>query len=66
MTFGKITLDNSIKYIPQSELTQERDSKAKTIKSNLNPRKQNEKLSQNSKNFNKNIAAEGFSSTNEN
>ena len=59
MTLRKITIDNSVKYIPQSEQTQERDSKPNTIKNNSLPRKQNKKLSQNNKKLIKNITA-GF------
>ena len=50
MTFRKITVDISVKYIPQSEQTQERDSKPNTIKNNSLPRKQNKNNSQNNKN----------------
>ena len=42
MTFRRVTIDNSVKYIPQSE----KDSKPKTIKNNSNPRKN---ISQNKK-----------------
>ena len=42
MTLGKITIDNSVRYIPKSEQT-------KKIKVGLVPRKQNKNISQNSK-----------------
>ena len=50
MTFGKITIDNSVRYIPKSEQTKERDIKpnTKTIKAGSLPRKQNKIISQNS------------------
>ena len=32
MRLIKITIDNSVKYIPKSELTKIRDSKTKTLK----------------------------------
>ena len=53
MTLRKITIDNSVRYIPKSEQT--RENKAKTI-----PRKQNKKLSQNNKKFLNNVSASGF------
>ena len=40
MTLRKITVDNCVKYIAQSDQTQERDIKLNTIKSNSLPRKQ--------------------------
>ena len=49
MTLRKITLDNSVRYIPISEKPKERDIKAKTVKAGSLPRKQNKKFSQNSK-----------------
>ena len=62
MTFRKITIDNSVRYIPVSEKTKERDikPKTKTIKAGSLPRKQNKKISQNSKKFLENVAASGF------
>ena len=50
MTLRKLNTDNSVKYIPQSEQNQERDSKLNTIKKNLLTDKQDENLSQNKKN----------------
>ena len=60
MTLRKITTDNSVRYIPKSEQTKERDSKPQTIKAGSLPRKQNKNISQNSKKFPKNISASGF------
>ena len=47
MTLGKITFDNSVKYISKSVQNQERDSKPKTMKTYPIPRKQNKIISQN-------------------
>ena len=47
-----------MRYFPRREQTKERDIKPKTIKAG--PRKQNKNISQNNKNFNKNVAASGF------
>ena len=41
MVLRKITTDNSIRYIPKSEQTRERDIKPKTIKTGSIPPKQN-------------------------
>ena len=53
MTLRKITIDNSVRYIPKSEQT--RENKSKTIQ-----RKQNKKNSQNNKMFLNNVSASGF------
>ena len=72
MTLRKITVDNSVRYIPKSEQTKE--IKQNTIKNKKqseqiqrisgsgkpNMRKQNRTISQNSKKFLKNMAASGF------
>ena len=58
MTLRKITIDNSVRYIPKSEQT--RENKTKTIKAGSLPRKQNKKISQNNKKFLNNISASGF------
>ena len=59
-----MTIDNSVEYIPQNEhfqsISRDRDSKPKTIKNNSLPRKQNKKLSQNSKNFIAKALTEAF------
>ena len=62
MTLRDITIDNSAKYIPQSEQTQSisRAIKPNMIKNNSLPRKQNKKFSQSNKKFNQNITGEGF------
>ena len=60
MTLRKITVDNSVRYIPRTEKTKEKEIKSKTIKAGSLPRKQNKKPSQNSKKFLKNVAASGF------
>ena len=51
MTLRKITIDNSVRYIPKNE---------QTTKAGSLPRKQNKNISQNSKKFHKNISASGF------
>ena len=56
MTLRKITIDNSVRHIPKSEQTKEREIKPKTIKAGFLQRKQNK----NSKKFLKNVAACGF------
>ena len=61
MVLRKTTVNNSVKYIPKSEQTRDKDSKRKTIKNNSLPRKQGEGFSQNNKKIIKNIAAGGFS-----
>ena len=53
MTLRKITIDNSVRYIPKSE--QRGENKTKTI-----PRKPNKKISQNNKKFLNNVSASGF------
>ena len=51
MPVRKITVDNNVKYIPQSEQTRERDIKPHTVKNTSLPKKQNKKLSQNNAKF---------------
>ena len=60
MTLRKITIDNNVRYIPITEKTKVREIKPKKIKAGSIPRKQNKNISQNSKNFLKNVAASGF------
>ena len=55
MTLRKITNDNSVRYIPKSEQTKEKEIKPKTTKCGSLLRKQNKKLSPNNK---KRIASE--------
>ena len=60
MTLRKITIDNSVRYIPKSEQTIDEQIKPKPIKAGSLPRKQNKNISKNSKKFHKNISASGF------
>ena len=60
MVLRKITVDNSVRYIPKSEQTKERDSTPKKIKAGSLPIKQNKNISRKSKKFLKNVAAGGF------
>ena len=62
MTLGKITIDDSVRYIPKSEQTKESDIKPKTgtIKAGSLPRKQNKNCSRSKKKFLTNVAASGF------
>ena len=60
MTLRKITIDNSVRYIPITEKTKEREIKPKKIKAGSMPRKQNKNISQNSKKISKNVAVSGF------
>ena len=64
MTLRKFTIDNSVRYVPKSEQTKERDSKQKTTKAGSLPRKQNKKFSKNIKKFVKVFAAGGFGTFN--
>ena len=59
MVLRKITTDNSVKNIPKSEPTRERDFAPTEIKNNSTPRKQNKNISQNSKKFLYIVAAQG-------
>ena len=49
MTLRKITIDNSVRYIPLSEKTKETDIKPKKIEAGSLPPKQNKNISQNNK-----------------
>ena len=60
MTLIKITIDNSVRYIPKNEKTKESDIKPKTIKAESIPRKQNKNCSKNFLKFLTNVAASGF------
>ena len=60
MTLRKITIDNSVRYVPKGEQTKDRDSKPKKIKAASLSHKQNKKPSQNNKKFLKKISASGF------
>ena len=59
MRLRKITLNNSVRYIPVSAKTKKRDSKPTTMKAGSLPRKQNKNISQNSKKLPKKLAASG-------
>ena len=50
MVLRKITIDNSVRYVPKIEKTKEREIKPKSIKAGSLPRKQNENIPQNNKN----------------
>ena len=56
----KNNCDNSVRYIPINEKAKGKNIKPNTIKAGSLPRKQNKKISQNNKQFFKNIAASGF------
>ena len=56
MTLRKITVDNSVRYIPKTEQTKEKEIKPK-IKADSIPRKQNKNISQNNKKFLNNVSA---------
>ena len=60
MVLTKITIDNSVRYIPIIEKTNEKEIKPKTIKAVSLSGKQNKNISLNSKKFLKNISASGF------
>ena len=60
MILPKITIENSEKYIPKCEKTQQIDFKPKTIKTGPLSREQHKNLSQNNKKFLKNISTQGF------
>ena len=49
MVLRKITIDNSVRYIPATEQIKEKNNKSKTIKTAPVPRKKNKNFSQNSK-----------------
>ena len=67
MTLRKITIDNSVRYIPKSEQTREiKQNKIKNKKQSEHIRlisgggKPKKNISHNSKKFLKNVAASGF------
>ena len=60
MVLRKITIDNSVRYVPKNEQTKEKEIKPKPIKAGSFPRKQNKNISQNSKTFLKSSSASGF------
>ena len=60
MVLRKITIDNSVRYVPKNGKTKEREIKPKTIKAGSLPRKQNKNCSKKNKKFLTNVAASGF------
>ena len=60
MTLRKITIDNSVRYIPKTEKAKEKEIKPKTIKAGSLPRRQDKNCSKNNKKFLTNVAASGF------
>ena len=60
MVLRKITIDNSVRYIPKSEKRTETDIKPKKTKAGSLPRKQDKKFSKNNKKFVKDFTAGGF------
>ena len=53
MVFREISIQKSVRYIPKSEETKEKNIKPNTIKAGSIPRKQNKNISQNNKKFHK-------------
>ena len=47
MVLRKITIDNSVRYLPKSEQTKRKEIKPKTIKPGSLPGKQNKNIPQN-------------------
>ena len=61
MVLRKITIDNSVKYVPITEKDiKQNTTKNKKIQPISGGGKQNKKFSKNNKNFWKNVAASGF------
>ena len=66
MVLRKITIDNSVRYIPKNEQTKEvrqnpTKNKIQPVSGGkLNTKKQNKNISQNNKKFIKNVVASGF------
>ena len=56
----KITIDNSVRYIPKSEKAKEKESKPKTTEAVSLPRKRKKSISQNNKKFLEKVTAGGF------
>ena len=65
MVLRKITIDNSVRYIPKSEQTKARNVKPKSVRSGSLPRKQNKNPSPNNKILLKNFSAGGFATLTE-
>ena len=60
MVLRKITIDNSVRFIPKSEQTRDKLIKPNTIKNKLLPRKQGRGIPRSKKISLRNIAAGGF------
>ena len=60
MVLRKIAIDNSVRYVPKTEQSKEKEIKPKTVKAGSLLRKQNENNSQNNEKFLKNTAAGEF------
>ena len=60
MVLRKIKFDNSVRCVPITEKTKERQNKPKTIKVGSLLRKQNKNTSQNNKKFFKKLSAQEF------
>ena len=60
MVLRKITVDNSVRYVPETEQMKQKEIKPKTTKAGSLPRKQNKNVSRYNKKFTKNISALGF------
>ena len=60
MVLRELTIDNSVRYIPNKEQRKEKIFKPNTIKVGSLPRKQNKNISQNNKKIPKNISTQGF------
>ena len=65
MVLRRITVDNSVRYIPKNEQTRENKKQRDKIQpisggGKPNTRKQNKNISQNNKKFLNNVSASGF------
>ena len=60
MLLRKITNDKSVRYIPTTEKTKQKEITPKNIKADSLPRKQNKNNSQNNEKILENVAASGF------
>ena len=60
MFLRKITIDNSVRYIPKLEKPKEKEVKPKTTEAGSLPCKQNKNISQSNEKFPKKVTASGF------
>ena len=60
MLLRKISIDNSVRFIPTAEIIKEKEIKTKTTKAGSLSKKQDKNISQNNKKFLKKVTAEGF------